>query len=114
MLKDKTKNLAQLIVENPDLPIVFMVNNSECLDCDEYSTTVHCPSYSKVGTIAHYGETFYDDPDDLREDIEYYVSYDESSDDDLERIVEERLSEIVWHKAIIVGTQAFDERWLED
>lgn len=90
-----------------------MVDNSECLSADEYSTTVHCPYLSRIDTIADYGEVFYDDADELREAIEYEISGYEVSCDEFERIIDGIFNEIVWHKAIVVETGALPSKWLE-
>lgn len=101
MINEKAAKLLQLIKENPELPIVPMVNYEVCSEDSGYWT-------GSIGDVnaeeyAVYNERVYTDKDELKED--YYnnnVDFFESlSDKETEKLLEKKTGHW-WIKAIVV------------
>lgn len=60
------KKLIELIQQNPDLPVVPMVDSEVCDDI--YGWYMGTITTAKVGEYAHYGDRWYDDREDFKED----------------------------------------------
>lgn len=101
MINEKTVKLLQLIKENPELPIVPMVNYKGCSEDCGYWT-------GKFGDVnveeyAVYNERLYTDKDELKEQ---YCNDNEDffeglSDKETEKLLEKKTGHW-WIKAIIV------------
>jgi hypothetical protein len=74
MENENVKNLLELVVENPDLPIVCMVESEIVYDFD-YSRWLAQIGYCVVGEFASYKDRFYCDREEFKE--EYYDRNDE-------------------------------------
>lgn len=96
------QELRELIIDNPDLPVVFMVNSDVVVD-DFYANWLASISSVKVGEYCCYKTRYYDDQIELEE--EYYVDHEDElknlKDNEIDRIIKERTSSW-WRKAIIV------------
>ena len=96
------QKLRELIVANPDLPVVFMVNSDVVVD-DFYANWLASISNVKVGEYCCYKTRYYDYKNDLEE--EYYVDHEDElkylKDNEIDMIIKERTSSW-WKKAIIV------------
>ena len=69
MGNENVKNLLELVVENPDLPIICMVESEIVCDCD-YSRWLAQIGGCMVGEFASYNDRFYCDREEFKE--EYY------------------------------------------
>ncbi len=76
-MNDNIKDLMKLISENPELPIICMVE-SEVIG-DDIGRWMAQIGYSKVGEFAMYNERFYTDREEFTE--EYYDNNDEILDE---------------------------------
>ena len=98
---NNTQKLLQLAAENPDLPIVPMVDYD--VVGDGYGFWLGYFGYCCVGEYACYGDRFYDDRDSLKE--HYYEDnaedFEDYFDDDLEDALDDA-TDHMWTKAIIV------------
>lgn len=99
---EKEQKLRKLIIANPDLPVIFMVNSDVVVD-DSYANWLASISNVKVGEYCCYKTRYYDDKNDLEE--EYYVDHEDElkylKDNEIDMIIKERTSSW-WKKAIIV------------
>ena len=99
---EKEQKLRKLIIANPDLPVIFMVNSDVVID-DSYANWLASISSVEVGEYCCYKTRYYDDKNDLEE--EYYVDHEDEfeylKDNEIDRIIKERTSSW-WRKAIIV------------
>lgn len=99
---EKEQKLRKLIIANPDLPVIFMVNSDVVID-DSYANWLASMNYVEVGEYCCYKTRYYDDRNDLEE--EYYVDHEDEfeylKDNEIDRIIKERTSSW-WRKAIIV------------
>lgn len=107
MENKQTKELLKLIQENPELPLVFMVENELISDPYEYRYTfIECYS-AEIETIWIYEGNYYMDEADIHEavqddfiDEEKYVDLsDEEFDKTVEKYIEE---EVESYKAIVI------------
>lgn len=109
-MKNSKEDLIKIIQSNPDLPIVFFVNNDEI--ADDYSTTAMENFSVSVDTLYEYekfGNPCYsDDYYDVKDYFYDYFSDDEAykdyTDEQYDKMIEEYIeSEVVHYKAIIVN-----------
>ena len=95
------KNFIQLIKENPELPVVPMVDGEVCLDdCHRWMGAFgHC----YVGEYAFFGDQVYFDRDELEEDYYNFNSefYCFLPDDEISKSIQNETKDW-WTKAIIV------------
>lgn len=98
------QKLRELIVANPDLPVIFMVNSDVVVD-DFYTNWLASISSVEVGEYCCYKTRYYDDKNDLEE--EYYVDHEDElkncclGNDEIDGIIKEQTSSW-WKKAIII------------
>lgn len=102
---NNTQKLLQLAAENPDLPIVPMVDYD--VVGDGYGFWLGEFGYCHVGEYACYGERYYEDRDELKEDYFNHHEYEFEglTDDDLEEALD-IATDHLWTKAIIVHINA--------
>ena len=107
MENKQTKELLKLIQENPELPLVFMVDGELSADPYEYRYTF-VESYSaEVETIWIYRDTYYNHIVDVTEAVEEGLmneeGYENLSDEEFDKAVEKYIEENVEHyKAIVI------------
>lgn len=111
MKTEKTEKFLRLVKENPDLPIIPMVDSSFVAD-DDYGSWIgsfgDCRIDSYV-SLKYYGEekffTRYGDEYILKEYFEEQIA-DELGADDIyeyiEKLAREKIEKLPWIKAIIV------------
>lgn len=110
MFSAQTDELKKLIAEHPDYPIVVMVANE--VVADDFYGWWYAPSLSfSIGEILDCeqevnDEKVYTDRDDLEEDLADILGdsgdYDETTDEEFDKIVQEELKkyEPYWKKVI--------------
>lgn len=107
----KTEKFLRLVNENPDLPIIPMVD-SEVVAGDDFSSWIgsfgDCRIDSYVN-INYYGEnrffTRYDDESILQEYFEEQIADELGVDDNyeyIEKLARKKIKKLPWVKAIIV------------
>lgn len=99
---NKSKELLKLIAENPDLPVVPMVD-SEVYGGEEYGYWLGSFGRSEVGEYALFDDRYFTDRDDLEEVYADYIADDylDMSDDEFFAMVKEKTKDW-WTKAILV------------
>lgn len=108
----QSDELKKLIIENPDLPLIAMVNYEVCAD-DDYRWWFAPSLIFEIGYILDCEQTvneerIYDDEDEFEEDLENYLAdsgeYDNLSDDEFDKAVAEELKkyEPYWKKVIYI------------
>lgn len=102
-MKSKAE-LANLILENPSLPLVFF-----CPGELEYSYTLCEKFYAKVSDIYIIDNQCHEDYDSAKEYLENYYADDEGllylTDEEYDRYIIEKLEESEHYKAIVVYIQ---------
>ena len=110
MFMKQTDELKKLIAEHPDYPIVVMVANE--VVADDFYGWWYAPSLSfSIGEILDCeqdvnDEKVYEDRDDFEEDLADILGdsgdYDETTDEEFDKIVQEELKkyEPYWKKVI--------------
>ena len=105
----KSEKFLRLVKENPDLPIIPMVDSAVVAD-DDYDTWLgsfgDCRIDSYV-SFKYYGEekffTRYGDEDILKEYFEEQIADELGVDDEcIEKLAREKIEKLPWVKAIIV------------
>lgn len=105
MENEQTKELLKIIQENPDLPVVFMVDGSEIADEYEYRYTFVEHYSASVETIWIYQDHYYDDKVDITVEVENDLidQYEDLDDEEFDKVVEKYIEENVEHyKAIVI------------
>ena len=103
MKNKQTEQLIKLIQENPELPVVPMVDYE--VVAEDYGYWLGTFGYCEVGEYATYNERYYDERDALIED--YYNDtyddgrYDNLTDEEVDKLITEE-TEHLWTEAIIV------------
>ena len=112
---NSTEKLRKLIQENPDLPLVFIVESDVVADCD-YVTWLVPQINCHIGEILDCeqyinDERIYTDRDEFEEDVEdfFFTKYDyDSLTDESEKELEMKIKDEIkkyepyWKKCIIV------------
>lgn len=101
--KKPAKELLEIINSNPDLPIVYFVNQDEC----EYSWTLMEYSKAEVADIIYIDNKVYSDKDDALDDLaNTYANSEETksmSDKEYNDYIEEIFNrDATVYKAIVV------------
>jgi hypothetical protein len=102
---NNTQKLLQLAAENPDLPIVPMVDYD--VVGDGYGFWLGEFGHCEVGEYALYSDRYYDDRDELK-DVYYCDNaedFEGCTDDELEKALD-LATDHMWTKAIIVYINA--------
>ncbi len=76
-MNDNIKKLLELINENPELPIICMVDGN--IVGEDYGRWMAQIGWSEIGEYASYNDRFYNDREEFVED--YYAHNDEILDD---------------------------------
>lgn len=106
---DSKERLNKLIQDNPNLPLIFMVNNPDI--CMDYGCSVYKEWKSYVSEVycieEEYGIIFYDDIDDVQEIFEDRMcnedKYKDLSDEEFSKMVKDFIEKNIEHyKAIVV------------
>ena len=108
MDENKRKEFIKLIQNNPNLPVVFFVQNNEF--CYDYGSTVFERCHFGVSTIwideGDYGNTWYDDKDEV---IELFADrfcddekYENLTDEEFKRAITDYVEDNVEHYDAIV------------
>ena len=109
VIKKNDKNeLIKLMQENPDLPVVFLVNNDDI--CNDFGSTVMMDFQAHKRMVYFYEKWGYDNyTDDIDEVIEYYCEafaddeeYEKLSDKEYEKEIKKYIEENVEHYEAIV------------
>lgn len=110
MEKNNKEKLVELINENPQLPLVFMMSNDEV--AGDYGSTVMETFYTYISEVYKYeayGDLVFSD--DERDVIEYYCDYfadkeeyKDLSDKEYGKVIKNYVNDNVEHyKAIVVS-----------
>ncbi len=105
--KNSKEELIRLVKENPNLPLVFIVNNEEI--AGDYGSTVYENFYSYISEVykyEQYGDMLFSD--DEPSVVEYYMDYfwdsGKFSKNGYEELIRKWVNENVEHyKAIVVN-----------
>ena len=107
------KELLKLVQENPDLPIVPMVDGELCPE--EFSYWIGSFGHSEVNEWVCVNERFYtrDDQDVIEDELSDTLcdDYPDMSDEEFFKMIHEKVEALPWKKAIIVyiGLPEVDE-----
>lgn len=104
---NKSKELLKLVAENPELPIVPLVDYE--VIGDSYGYWMGSFGRSEVGEYALFDDRYFTDREELEERYADYVAddYPEMSDEDFFAMVKEKTKDW-WIKAILVYIETPD------
>lgn len=104
--QENIKHLLELVKENPDLEIIPMVD-TECVCSDDFGSWMATWGNAKVDRIYCSDERVYIESEDYDELVEdwidnNYEDYPNFSDDELQKLAEEKVNGYEWEKVIVV------------
>ena len=98
-----TSNLRQLILENPDLPLLIFCGEEAW--CGEWTYNQADASRGKIQTLTLYHDVWVDE-DDYRErlvdDLCDEEEYKDLSDEEYFKMIDQKVAETVFAKAIVI------------
>ena len=104
MSMNNGKELLKLVQENPDLPIVPMVNGEVCWD--DYRYWLGSFGRAEVTEWVCVNERFYtrDEQDEIEDELSDTLcdDYPDMSDEEFFKMIHEKVEALPWKKAIIV------------
>ena len=98
-----TSNLRQLILENPDLPLLVFCGEDSWNDNYFYEMAI--ASKGSVETLTLYNDCWMDEgdyEDRLRDDLCDWEEYANLSDEEYDKMIEQRVAETEFAKAIVI------------
>lgn len=102
-LKDTTE-LRKLIIENPDLPLLFFVGDDAYID-DGYQYSMAYASDAEIQELTLYSDVWMDEDDyveKIRDDLAFEEEYKDMTDEEYDKIVEQKVNETEFVKAIVI------------
>lgn len=97
MKNKQTEELLKLIQENPELPLVFMVNGGELADPYDYCYTMIKDYSADVKTIWLFQDRYYDHIIDITEAVQDYLcdeeEYENLSNEEFDKVVKKYIEE---------------------
>lgn len=104
---NKSKELLKLVAENPELPVVPMVDSD--IVCDDGGYWLGSFGCSEVGEYALFDDRYFTDREELEERYADYIcdDYPDMSDEEFFAMVKEKTKDW-WIKAILVYIETPD------
>jgi hypothetical protein len=104
--QENISNLLELIKDNPELEIMPMVNN-ECVGGDDFGYWAAKWGDARVDEQYCPDERIYFKSCDIEELVQEFIDnnyeeYPDLSDEELEKLAEEKVSDYDWQKVIVV------------
>ena len=101
-LKD-TKILRDLILENPELPVLIFCGEGAWNDDNDYTQAY--VSKGEIDELTLYGEMWLDEEDykeELADNLSYEEEYENMSDEEFSKMIDEKVAETEFVKAIVL------------
>ena len=99
---EKTKELRQLLIDNPDLPLVIFAGEDSWRDEYPYEFTyAHGIRIDELAEYRGYYLTKEDYEEELIDDLSYLEEYKKLSDDDFKKMINEKVAEAEFTRCIV-------------
>lgn len=102
-LKDTTE-LRKLIIENPDLPLLFFVGDDAYID-DGYQYSMAYASNAEIQELTLYSDVWMDEDDyaeKIRDDLTFEEEYINMTDEEYDKMIDQKVNETEFVKAIVI------------
>lgn len=101
---EDTTELRKLIIENPDLPLLFFVGDDAYID-DGYQYSMAYASNASIQKLTLYNDVWMDKDDyaeKLRDDLAFEEEYISMTDEEYDTMIDQKVNETEFVKAIVV------------
>ena len=101
---EDTTELRKLIIENPDLPLLFFVGDDVYSD-DGYQYSMAYASNAEIQELTLYSNVWMDEDDyaeKIRDDLAFEEQYINMADDQDDKIIDHKVNESEFVKAIVI------------
>lgn len=101
---DDTSELKKLIIENPELPLLVFCGEDAV--CQDYSYSMAYVNHCLIQSLALYNNEIWMDKEDytdrLRDDLCDKEEYENLSDEEYDKMIEQKVAETEFVKAIVI------------
>lgn len=104
VLLEDTTELRKLIIENPDLPLLFFVGDDAHID-DGYQYSMAYASDVEIQELTLYSDVWMDKDDyveKIRYDLAFEEEYKDMTDEEYDKIIDQKVKETEFVKAIVI------------
>ena len=101
---EDTTELRKLIIENPDLPLLFFVGDDVYSD-DGYQYSMAYASNAEIQELTLYSNVWMDEDDyaeKIRDDLAFEEEYINMTDDEYDKMIDQKVNETEFVKAIVI------------
>ena len=101
---EDTTELRKLIIENPDLPLLFFVGDDAYID-DGYQYSMAYASDAEIQELTLYSDVWMDKDDyveKIRDDLAFEEEYKDMTDEEYDAMIDQKVSEAEFVKAIVI------------
>lgn len=101
---EDTTELRKLIIDNPDLPLLFFVGDDAYID-DGYQYSMAYASNAEIQELTLYNDVWMNKDDyaeKLGDDLAFEEEYISMSDEEYDAMIDQKVSEAEFVKAIVI------------
>lgn len=101
---EDTTELRKLIIENPDLPLLFFVGDDAYHD-EGYQYSMAYASNAEIQKLTLYSDVWMDKDDyteKLSDDLAFEEEYKDMTDDEYDAMIDRKIEETEFVKAIVI------------
>lgn len=101
---EDTTDLRKLIIENPDLSLLFFCSEEAYYD-DGYPYSMASASNAEIQELTLYNDVWMDKDDyaeKLRDDLAFEEEYINMTDDEYDKMIDKKVNETEFVKAIVI------------
>lgn len=101
---EDTTELRKLIIENPDLPLLFFVGDDAYHD-DGYSYSMAYGSNAEIQELTLYSDVWMDEDDyteKLSDDLAFEEEYKDMTDEEYDAMIDQKVNKTEFVKAIVI------------
>ena len=101
---ENTTELRKLIIENPDLPLLFFCGEDAYYD-DGYPYSMASASNAEIQELTLYNDVWMDKDDyaeKLRDDLAFEEEYINMTDDEYDKMIDKEVNETEFVNAIVI------------
>lgn len=101
---EDTTELRKLIIENPDLPLLFFVGDDAYID-DGYQYSMAYAANASIQKLTLHNDVWMDKDDyaeKLGNDLAFEEEYKDMTDEEYDKMIDQKISETEFVKAIVI------------
>lgn len=101
---EDTTELRKLIIDNPDLPLLFFVGDDAYID-DGYQYSMAYASNAEIQELTLYSDVWMDKDDyteKLSDDLAFEEEYKDMTDEEYDAMIDQKVNKTEFVKAIVI------------